>query len=773
MTPRRTFVLLVSLLLSLAAFAADKVSYRGRVLDASGAAIAGAHIVASPDGDVGAAAASADSDKEGRFTLQLEPGAYVLHIGDRRYAEIAEPVTIAADGGQRDFTLQVAAVTEAITVKAPSPYIAPVVSSATKTPTPLRDVPQSVTVVTKELIADQMMTSIGDVVRYVPGVALHQGENNRDQVIIRGNSSSADFFVDGVRDDVQYYRDLYNLDRVEALKGPNAMVFGRGGGGGVINRVTKEAGFDEKREVMVQGGAYSDRRVTADFDQPITDNLAFRLNGMYESSNSFRDGVDLRRDGIAPSLTYRPSEDTKVTFGYEHFRDTRAADRGITSFQGRPANVDVDTFYGNPDDSHVRAKVDLATAVIQHRMGALTVRNRTLFGDYDRFYQNYVPGAVTANGAQVTITAYNNDTQRQNLFNQTDFIYGLNAGGMKHTLLGGIELGQQLTDNFRNTGFFNNTATSILAPFGSPTIATPVTYRQSATDANNHLKTNVSAVYAQDQIELSPRIQILAGVRFDRFDLTYHNNRNGDEIGRVDKLVSPRAGVVFKPLPALSVYGSYGVSYLPSSGDQFSSLTKITEQVEPEKFSNYEIGAKWDATNALQITTATYLLDRTNTRSTDPNDPTRIVQTGSQRTNGYELGVNGQITPAWSIAGGFAYQDAYVTSATTAARTGAQVAQVPHHTFSLWNNYDFTARTGAAVGAIYRSKMFATIDNSVTLPGYTRFDVAAYYNLSQSLRLQLNVENVFDKKYWANADSNTNISPGSPRAARLGFMARF
>ena len=155
----------------------------------------------------------------------------------------------------------------------------PAISSATKTPTPLRDVPQSVTVVTQELIKDQLMMSIGDVVRYVPGITVHQGENNRDQVIIRGNSSSADFFVNGVRDDVQYYRDLYNLDRVEALKGPNAMIFGRGGGGGVINRVTKEAGFRPSREFSLQGGMYGNKRFTADLDQPLSDTVAFRLNG--------------------------------------------------------------------------------------------------------------------------------------------------------------------------------------------------------------------------------------------------------------------------------------------------------------------------------------------------------------------------------------------------------------------------------------------------------------------------------------------------------------
>ena len=233
--------------------------------------------------------------------------------------------------------------------------------------------------------------------------------------------------------------------------------------------------------------------------------------------------------------------------------------------------------------------------------------------------------------------------------------------------MAGTEFGWQSSNNFRNTGFFNNTATSITVPFGDPTISTPVTFRQNATDADNHVKANVAATYAQDQIELSPKVQVLAGIRFDHFNLRFHNNRNADNFRRIDNLVSPRLGIVIKPIVPLSLYLSHSVSYLPSSGDQFSSLTAITQSLKPEKFSNYEFGAKWDLRQSLSLTAAFYRLDRTNTRATDPNDPTRIVQTGSQRTNGFEVGLNGSLTRDWKIVGGYAYQDARVTSATVAA----------------------------------------------------------------------------------------------------------
>jgi len=757
-----------------AAGPSTRALFRGRILDSSGAPLPSARVETSREGPDPSARGSAVADGEGSFVLELVAGAHIVRISMDRFADATERIVVTADSPlSRDFVLRPSGVREAITVTAPNGYVAPVVRSATKTETPLQDLPQSVTVITRQLMQDQLMTGIGDVVRYVPGITLHQGENNRDQIIVRGNSSSADFFVDGVRDDVPYYRDLYNLDRVEALKGPNAMIFGRGGAGGVVNRVTKEAGFLSLREASVQGGSFDDKRVTADVGQPLGDGVALRVNGLYESSGSFRDGVDLKRFGVAPSLTFEPGDSTRVTVGYEHFRDERVADRGISSFQGRPAEVDIATFYGNPADSHVRAVVDLASVAIEHRIGGLTIRNRTLFGDYDRFYQNYVPGAVTADRSRVALSAYNNATQRQNLFNQTDLTYVLRTGAVKHTLLAGAELGRQVTDNFRKTGFFEDSTTSISAPYASPTIDTPVTFRQNATDADNRLRTNVSAFFVQDQLELSGYLQVVAGVRFDRFDLSYHNNRNGDDLSRVDNLVSPRAGVVYKPIPALSLYGSTSVSYLPSSGDQFSSLTTITRQLEPEEFRNYEVGAKWSAASSLSVTMAVYRLDRTNTRSTDPNDPTRIVQTGSQRTNGYELGVNGQILRSWSVAGGYAYQDATVTSATAAAPVGAHVGQVPYHTFSLWNSVQVHEKVGAALGLIYRSAMFATIDDTVTLPGYTRVDAAVYASLTENLRLQVNVENVLDRRYYANADSNTNITPGSPRATRLGITARF
>jgi catecholate siderophore receptor len=746
---------------------------RGRVLDPNRAVVAGAQLVAEAKGRP--SGVTVITDKNGEFSLTLEPGEYSLTVTASGFADASQTVSVERNdsGVPLEIVLQVAAPTSSVTVTDSAGYQVEAIGSSTKTLTPLRDTPQTITVVTKDQIRDQSLQSITDVVTYIPGISSHQGENNRDQIVIRGNSTNADFYLNGVRDDVQYYRDLYNVERVEALKGPNAMIFGRGGGGGIINRVTKEAIFAPLREVTLQGGSFGNKRVTADFGQPFGSKAAFRLNGMYENSGSFRNFVDRERYGINPTLTLAPGEHSRITFGYEYFHDERTADRGIPSFLGKPADIPTSTFFGNPDDSHVRADVNLLSGVVEHQAGRFNIRNRTQFGDYDKFYQNYVPGAVTADKSRVAISAYNNATKRRNFFNQTDLTFTAATGRVRHNFLIGTELGRQLTDNLRNTGFFNNTTTSITAAFDNPVVNTPITYRQNATDANNHVKTNLAAAYAQDQVELSRYVQAIVGVRFDYFDLQFHNNRNNQDLRRIDRMVSPRVGVVVKPITPLSLYANYSVAYLPSSGDQFSSLTTITEQVKPEKFNNYEVGVKWDVRRYLSLTSALYRQDRTNTRSTDPNDPTRIVQTGSQRTNGFEVGVNGSVTRSWSVAGGYAYQNAFISSATTTARAGAQVAQVPHHTFSLWNNYRFHSRWAAGLGIIRRSDMFAAVDNTVVLPGYTRADAAIFYDITERWRIQANAENLFDRKYYLNADGNNNISPGSSRAVRVGLAARF
>ena len=647
--------------------------------------------------------------------------------------------------------------------------------SALRTDTPLRDTPQSVTVLTQQVIADQAMLGMADVVRYVPGISMGQGEGHRDAPTIRGQSSTADFFVDGVRVDAQYYRDVYNVERIEALKGANAMAFGRGGGGGVLNRVTKMAEWTPTRQLTLSGGAYDHKRAMLDVGQGLGGRVAARLNGMFERSGGFRDAARLERSGVNPTATFLLGGATALRVAYEHVRDERNVDRGMPSWRGSPAGVGIATFFGNPGLNASTNRVHAAQAAFEHRTDrGLTIRNRTHVADYDKFYQNTFPsGTVDSSGTQVSLAAYSNATQRRNVFNQTDLTAAIATGALRHTLLLGAEVGRQRTRNFRETGFFDDSLTSVRVSIAAPTVATPVSFRQSATDADNAATTRVAAVYAQDQVAIGSHVQLIGGVRYERFDIAFDNHRNDQRLEREDAMVSPRAGVVVKPVEPLSIYGSYGVSLLPISGDQFSSLTVTTQTLEPERFTNREVGVKWDVLPGLALSGAAYAVERTNTAAPDPLDPTRTVQTGSQRTRGVELGAAGRLTSRWQVAAGYAAQRATITSTTTAAREGADVALVPRHAFSVWNRYQVLGALGVGLGLVRQSEMFAAVDNSVTLPGFTRVDGALFAKLGAHLRAQVNVENVLDRDYYPTSHGNNNIMPGAPRTLRLSVTTEF
>jgi catecholate siderophore receptor len=405
--------------------------------------------------------------------------------------------------------------------------------------------------------------------------------------------------------------------------------------------------------------------------------------------------------------------------------------------------------------------------------GGLNLNNQTRFISYDKIYQNVLPGAVSANGADVSLSAYNNAQQRKNVFNQTDLIYLARTGSVGHTLLVGAELGRQVTDNFRNTGFFNDTAATLTTSVMSPAISAPVTFRQSATDADNHVTNTTRSIYAQDQIELTDYVQMIAGVRYENFGIRYHNNRNDANLARNDAMVSPRLGLLLKPIAAASLYANYSVSYLPSAGDQFSSLTDVTKALEPEKFGSLEAGAKWDVADRLALTAAVYRLDRSNTRAPNPNDPSLFVQTGTQRSNGYELGISGQVIPAWGIAGGFSRQKAIIVSTTFAAASGTTVPLVPATTLSLWNKLQVAPRLSLALGVTHQTDMYAAITNTVKLPAFTRVDGGIYYSITGDLGTQVNLENIFNEKYYPLANGNSNITPGSPRAIRVLLTTHF
>jgi catecholate siderophore receptor len=645
-------------------------------------------------------------------------------------------------------------------------------STATRTNTDVKDIPQALTTVTAQQIEDQQLRSVGDLLLFVPGASYNAGEGNRDTIVLRGNSSTADFFVDGVRDDVQYFRDFYNVERVEVLKGPNAMIFGRGGGGGIVNRVLKRPTLAPYRALTASADNWGDFRFTGDLDQPLNDTVGARLNAMYERGGSFRNHVDLTRYGINPTAAVVAGS-TRIDLSYEHFHDRRTADRGVPADGNEPIRGFTRTFFGNPDVSFARANVNLGTLIVSHDFGGgLTLRNHTLLGDYSKFYQNVYPRGFSAATGLVTLGGYNNATDRTNLFSQTDLVWENRLGGIDQTLLFGFELGREKSRNKRNTGSFPDGDTT---PITDPTVDANVIFAPDADDSNNRVKATVAALYVQDQIRPASWLEIVAGLRFDSFNLHVDDLRPLDhgEFSRRDKLWSPRLGVILKPTPDLSLYASYSRSYLPQSGDQFSSLDSTRAALEPERFDNREVGAKWEILDGLLATAALYQLDRSNTRASDPLDPTRTVLTGKQRSRGLELGLERSVTSRWLMSAGYALQDAEITETTSAAPAGRKVPLVPRHSFSLWNRYDVTQRLGVGLGVIARSKSYASIGNAVKLPGYARVDAAVFYRLPSGLEAQLNAENLLGADYYPSASNDNNIAPGAPRSIKATIGYRF
>jgi catecholate siderophore receptor len=648
-------------------------------------------------------------------------------------------------------------------------------TTATKTNTLLRDIPQAITVVTAELIADQSMQNMGDVVRYVPGVQMAQGEGHRDAPVLRGNTSTADFFVNGVRDDVQYFRDLYNVSRVEVLKGPSGMIFGRGGAGGLINRVTKQADFSSGREVSMAVGSFDHMRFTGDVNHVIDDTLAVRLTGFYEDSGSYRDHVEVQRKAINPTVTLKPAANTSIAFSFEHFEDDRTTDRGIPSLNGRPLEGQQKTFFGNLKDSYSTAEVDAFSTMISHEFdNGFSLVNQTRYANYSKFYANVFPGAYNDTTKRVSISGYDNHTDRKNLMNQTDLTKEVEFAGMNHTFLAGVELNRQETDNLRMTAYFTDLGPNVTSTFvtlSEPLYTGAVQFRQAASDAQNHSVAKTVGLYLQDQIEVNANWQVVLGARYDHFTADLLNLRNNTTLESTDSLLSPRAGLIYKPREEMSIYASYSIAYVPRAGEQLASLTATNAALDPEKFNNQEVGFKWDFNRNFSLGVAVYQLDRTNVAVTDPNNAAATILVDGQQVKGVELELSGQITEQWQMMAGYANQQSEVQ--TPGATNGNKLGQVPENTFSVWNRYEFSDAWSAGLGLVSQSKSYVVIDNAVTLPGFTRVDAGVFYQPMTDLRVQLNVENLADKTYYASAHNNNNITPASPRAVRLGMSYKF
>lgn len=640
-------------------------------------------------------------------------------------------------------------------------------NSATKLDVPLRDVPQAVQVVSKELIREQGALEMKDVLRNVSGVAPSQGEGRRDQFYIRGFDATRDTLVDGMRDDSLYFRDLGNVERVEVIKGPAAVLYGRGSAGGVINRVTKKPVSGTLREATLSVGSDSLRRLDVDLGGALGTQAAFRLSGAYETGDNYRDIVHAERSVLAPSIAWSAGKDTSFLLQTEFLHQRRTPDRGIPSVNGVPAAVPVGNFYGERYD-YATTDAHNARFNVEHAVNdKLTLRNNFQYSSLSLDAINTRTLGLAAGNTQVRrqITYFPQD--QTNYLNQTEAVYKLDAGATRHTLLAGVELGTQEASRLVRAA--NASLVSLQTPQHMalmPNLASlPLTI-------DSGFKADTAALYAQDQLSFGQRWKALAGLRFDRFKQTQDNRRTSLVQDRTDSVWSPRVGLVYQPNDAHALYGNLSRSFQPVGNDLFYNGTDFA-QIKPLESLQQEVGAKSEwLGGSLLSTAALYQITQRNVVTKDPADPAglRQVQTGEQQSRGLEVDLTGVIRPGWKVFANYTLNLARITQSNNFA-IGNRPANIPKQAANAWTSYELGRGFTIGGGVFYVGDRFAVEDNAVRLPSYARLDAMLGYK-SKAWEAGLNFNNLANRVYYESANNNVQIQPGAPRSAMLYVRAK-
>lgn len=699
-----------------------------------------------------------------------------------KYKEIATVVTIACSSMSPAIHAQ--SVLPDVVVKGQSAntpaYEVTESAAATKIAAPLRDVPQAVNVVPKAVLRDQNALSVQDALQNVPGLSFSVGDGQRDQVTIRGFTAINDQFVDGVRDDALYFRDLSNIERIEVLKGPASVLYGRGSAGGLVNRVTKKPIADPVLEVGATIGSEGQRRGEFDIGAASEDkNSLFRLTGALEDSDGFRKQYFLQRKAIAPSFIFKLTPDTALMLQADYLKDKRLADQGVPSFRGRPADVPIDTYYGAAnglDRAYVESEVSSTTVTLDHEFSSSLKLHSVLRGyDYslDRNYTTIGRVTNTANPS-VTIAQTRRLREEDGYYFQNELTQKAQWGDTRHQLLYGLELGRQRKSEMLQSR--NNAATYNLF---NPVLANlPLLPDTIVPSANNRNRVNISALYIQDLATLSPHWKVLGGLRFDKLEqMRDDRTARNQDLRRTDNTWSPRLGAVYQPTEQLSLYASTSRSFQPIA-DSFVFRAN-SDQLKPAETTNNEVGAKIDIGARASATVALFDMSQTNIQVADPNNANFSLPVGKQRTRGIELTFVGELAKNWELISGYSYMNGEIEESTerTSAGTpfqGNAAALTPRHTFNLWIKHRFNENYYVAAGGRAESSRFASPDNLTVLPGYGVINLGAGY-VGKQFDVAVTLKNLLDRKYYVSAHSGANDynMPGEPRSLLVSARYRF
>ena len=655
-----------------------------------------------------------------------------------------------------------------------------------KPPAPILDVPQSVSVITDEEIKDQGFREIGDIIRYMPGVNTSQGEGHRDAVVFRGVRSTADFYQDGVRDDVQYYRSLYNVEQLEILRGPNALLFGRGGTGGLINRVSKKAEIGEAFGSIDFGAdSFGAADLALDANFTTSDSTAVRLNLHTDSLANHRDFYEGERYGINPTVKIQVDDATTIDLSYEYADHERFIDRGIPTANNKPVESLKDVVFGVEGLNLQTLEASILRGSLAHDYSDTGKFNMSITSsDFKKMYKNLYAAGYDADANTVKLDGYLDPTERQNLIVSANVVNEFSNGSTSGTLLVGLEFVDTDNKNYRYNTFFNNRAGSNA---GEPTdqqifnitrplnIAKTSTGIDSTVDYITDLKSSsesdltVTSFYLQGDIDFSDSWKMIIGGRLDNFDITVTDVKKSQDQSRKDDMFSPRLGVIYKPADNMSLYVSYSESFLPRSGEQYKKLDASGAALDPDVYKNTEFGYKYDINDALTFTAA--IFDSESTRAEKDNETGEMNEIRGLEVEGYEVELSGDIDDQNNLTFGYTSLDGVTSKGTKQPR------ELPNQMLSLWYSYQANETFGFGLGVTHQAESFIkdTTNGSTgpALPDYTRVDFALHINASDNDVVRVHIENLTDELYFPHSHSTHQASVGESLSARVSYSRRF
>ncbi len=766
--------------------------FRGIVRDSQGSVIVGAKVTLKESS--GRVLMTEYSDADGTFTLPcFKKGSYSIQIIQDGMATVEKRLRFDREVPEvTGIVLSAAALFESVNVEITAEYAALESQTATRTPTVLRDIPLSVEVVNRQLLDSRAVLTLKSALENVTAVSAAQGEGRRDQFFIRGFSAIGDQFVDGVRDDAQYYRDLSNVEQIEVIKGPGAALFGRGSSGGIINRTTKRPDLSAAfGNIEGNFGSYGHKRGMLDFGRPIVaDRLALRFVGAYEDGGSFRHYFSGKRYNIAPSLEWKPTENSNIIAQFEYLDDERVPDRGIPSFRGSTLDIPIGTYFGYPESDHIRNRV-LSNAIKLEHVFSNGWALRNVFrriGSGTNYYNTYPNGIcllrpdetcsvtidseITSDDERLRVIRgqYNGSARQTNYFNQSELFGFVKTKQFEHKLLIGFEVGRQTKASvtFRNS-------VSAPATFRNPILTEP--FNNGIATNDNGFSGDSFGIYFQDQLNLGSKLKALVGFRVDSFAQELNNFlADSGTLKRTDLQLSPRAGLVFQPNEFVSIYSSVSRSFQPS-GENLSLATNNVE-LEPEFTTNYEGGMKLNAPIwRLRGTLSFFRLSRTNIKTVDPTDPSRLLSVGEQRTDGLEFTASGSPLQRIDFIFGYSLLDARIAKSNNFSGGNpieGNLAQLtPRHSGNLWLTYRLPKSFRVGFGGYSRSHTYTSVNNLVSLPGFSRLDSSIGWRNETGFELNLIVRNLLNRKYFDTAHNDNQIMPGEPISGSVTFRYRW